>query len=89
MELKINSEIKNPLFNRIEIQAEGEKEITPTTQEIIEFLAKKYSKELENVVVKKIQGYFGINKFEVEALVYETLKDKEKTEPRVKTKEKK
>jgi ribosomal protein S24E len=87
--MKINSaiEIENALFNRKEVEAKVESNITPKNEEALKLVADKYSVPQDNVKIKGIYGSFGSQEFRVLAHVYKTKEDLEKTE--VKTKQEK
>ena len=80
MELKIIREKHNLLFNRKEILAEIDSEITPKIIEVEKILSEKFSKPIENIKTKRIKGKFGSKTFEINANIYDTLEDKERTE---------
>ena len=84
---KIIKEEENPLFKRKEIVIMVKSEITPSSIQAIEFIAKKLSVNAENVKIKKIAGKFGAKEFLVRANVYLSKEDLDKTE--IKPKEKK
>ena len=80
MELKIIREKHNLLFKRKEILAEIDSEITPKIIEVEKILSEKFSKPTENIKTKRVKGKFGSKTFEINANIYDTLEDKEKTE---------
>ncbi len=80
MELQIVSKTENPLFNRTEIEATIEAEITPSHAEVKDLLSKKFSTEYENIKVKTIQGRFGSKIFIVVANIYKSKKEKDRIE---------
>ena len=76
MESKIISQIKNNSLNREEYVLDVSSDKNPSKTDIAESLGK----DAELTVVKKIKGSFGKNKFDVEAVVYNTKVDKDKIE---------
>jgi ribosomal protein S24E len=76
MESKIISDVKNNSLNREEFVLEVVSENNPSKKDIAEVL----KKDVELTVVKQIRGSFGKNKFDVEAVVYNTKVDKDKFE---------
>ena len=56
MGLKILTEKENPFFNRKEIEASIEADITPKKSEAEELISKKFSTNPENVKIKGIKG---------------------------------
>jgi len=86
MEIRVVNEKENLLFNRKEIQAEIIAETTPKKDEVLKILSEKFSKPVENISLKKIQGKFGKNNFLIIANIYNTKEDKESIEPNKKEK---
>jgi len=74
---KILNEKENPLFNRKEIKANVESEISPKKQEIKDLLSEKLSVPKENIKLKKIFGNFGSKIFNIYANIYSSKEDKE------------
>ncbi len=81
---KILEEKENPLFNRKEIQASIESEVTPSNSDIKKLISGKFSTQIENIKIKKILGKFGSKTFEVLANIYASKQDKENIEPKPK-----
>ena len=86
MEFEIIKEKENILFNRKEIQIKLEAQITPSKNEMFEAIAQKFSSQPENISLKGIHGKFGTKEFIVNANIYSSKEDKEKTEPNSKKK---
>jgi ribosomal protein S24E len=84
MGLKILTEKENPFFNRKEIEANIEADITPKKSEAEELISKKFSISPENVKVKGIKGKFGSKDFIITANVYSSKEHKNKTEAKSK-----
>ena len=80
MELKIISEKENALFNRKEIVAEVETEVTPSHTEIKKILSEKFSAPSENIRIQKIEGKFGVKIFTISANIYSSKEDLQKIE---------
>ena len=87
MKIKSAQETENTLFNRKEVEAIVEADITPKMSEALQLISDKYSMPQDNIKVKGVYGKFGSKEFKVIANVYKTKQDKEKTE--VKTKQEK
>lgn len=77
---KIIEEKDNKLFNRKEIRASIEADITPNNTDIEKIISKKFSIQPENIKIKKIKGSFGSNNFIISANIYNSKKDKESIE---------
>jgi ribosomal protein S24E len=84
MELKNIKEIQNPLFNRKEIKATIANEIVPSNDEVSKLLAEKFSVSEDAIKIRNIKGKFGSKVFDVNANVYTSKEELDKTE--VKTK---
>ncbi len=79
--IQIIKEKENPLFNRKEIQASIQAEITPSREEIQKLISEKFSTSIENIKIKKISGKFGSKTFIIIANIYASVKDKDNIEP--------
>lgn len=84
---KIITEKENPLFNRKEIQASVEAEITPSSEDVKTLISEKFSVQAGSIKIKKISGKFGSKVFTIVANIYKSKEDKDKTEPKSKKKE--
>jgi ribosomal protein S24E len=85
-DLNILEQKENKLFNRKEIVAEIEADVTPSNTEVETLVTEKLSAQPESVKIKQILGKFGSHTFKVIANVYDTKEDKERIEPKVKQK---
>jgi len=72
---------ENPLFNRKEIIANVEAEITPSRKEIKKLISEKLSVSIENIKIKNILGQFGSKIFIINANIYASKEDKDNVEP--------
>jgi ribosomal protein S24E len=86
--MKILKEIKNDLLKRKEIQFVIESEKNPGLEGSKKVLIEKIKSPEENIVVKFVKSKFGTQEFLVEAFVYNSKEDKEKVEPKIKSKKK-
>lgn len=77
---KIIDEKENPLFNRKEVRASIEADITPSNADIVKLISEKFSTQPENIKIKKIEGSFGLNNFIIIANIYNSKEDKESIE---------
>ncbi|MEM3113193.1 MAG: hypothetical protein QXI33_02095 [Candidatus Pacearchaeota archaeon] len=74
-------EIKeNALLNRDEIVATLESEKTPSKKEVAEKISGKLKKNINNIIIDKIECNFGTHKFLVKAKIYTDEKSKDKYE---------
>jgi len=79
-ELNIIEEEKNPLFDRKKIEVELEAETTPSREDILILLSKKFSTEKENIKIKSILGKFGSRIFTIKANIYNSKQEKDNLE---------
>jgi ribosomal protein S24E len=87
MEVEISQEKNNELFNRREISGVIKSKVIPKREEVLEFLSKKYSKPVELIKVKGIQGGFGSQEFKMEANIYDSKEEKDAVEIKKKKEE--
>lgn len=80
MDLKIIQEIKNPLFNRKEIQGIIKADFPPSRAEAAKALSEKYSVPSDAIRVLEIKGKFGVKEFNLKATVYSTKEERDKLE---------
>ena len=78
--LNITEEKQNPLFDRKEIKAEIEAEITPNREGVLKMLSEKFSIKQENIKIKSILGKFGSRIFTIQANIYNSKQEKDKME---------
>ena len=78
--INIIEEKQNPLFDRKEIKAEIEAEITPSREDILKMLSEKFSTKQENIKIKSILGKFGSRIFTIQANIYNSKQEKDKME---------
>lgn len=76
MEMKIINETENLLFSRKELRLEIEAEVTPSYVEVEKLISEKFSTNIENIKIDKIEGKFGVQKFLIIAKIYKSKKDK-------------
>jgi ribosomal protein S24E len=88
MEFEIIKEKENPLFKRKEIQISLEAQVTPSKNEMIDLIAKKFSTQSENISMKGIYGKFGSRNFTINANIYSSKEEKDEVESKKKNKEK-
>lgn len=84
MKIQSANETENALFNRKEVEAIVESEVTPKTEEALELISEKYSMPKDNIKIKGVYGKFGTKEFRILAHVYKSKQDKEKIETKTK-----
>jgi ribosomal protein S24E len=85
--MKTVSTFKNELMKRQEIEVLMSAEKNPGFLEAQKKIAQHFKAEEDRVVVKQVKGKFGLKEFDVKAMIYDSVKDKDTLE--VKKKEKK
>lgn len=81
MELNIIKKEERPLLQAEDVLSELSYEgTTPSRKELAQEIAKKTKSNLEQVVVRKIQGVFGHRKASVQATIYQNKEILEKVE---------
>ncbi|MBU2503944.1 MAG: hypothetical protein KJ879_02735, partial [Nanoarchaeota archaeon] len=80
MELKITTEKENALFGRKEVAGTIESEITPSRVDTLKALSEKFKVLEGNIKIKGINGKFGSKTFQIEANIYSSEEEKDKTE---------
>ncbi|MFH1585609.1 MAG: hypothetical protein ABIB79_02495 [archaeon] len=81
---KLVDDRQNPLFNRREIKASVDNDVTPNYDEVGKLIAKKLDTKVEKIKVKNVLGKFGSNTFTLVANIYESEKEKNQNEPMTK-----
>jgi len=76
--MDIKSDIRNELFKRNEIEAEIEAEKNPSFDEVRKMISESTKKPEEAIDAYGVKGSFGINKFTINAYVYDSKEDLEK-----------
>ena len=77
LELKNIQENKNPLFNRKEVKADVETDITPNRGEVLIALSKKFSCSEDVINLIRIDSNFGTKIFTIVADIYGSKEAKE------------
>ncbi|MDP3986675.1 MAG: hypothetical protein Q8P81_00425 [Nanoarchaeota archaeon] len=88
MDIKIIEEKENALFDRREISGNIEAISVPSRQEVTVILSKKFNSPEENIKIKKIEGKFGSQTFNVKANIYSSKENKDSLEIKKKKDEK-
>lgn len=84
MDFNVVVENENVLFKRKEIEGIVKSSVCPSREEVLNFLAEKYSVEKDTIEVETIMGKFGSHEFVIVAEIYNSKEDREATE--IKTK---
>ena len=82
-------DFRNNLLKRKELLFSVEAASNPGFQKMLEQCASYFKVEADKVVVKKVWSNFESREFFIEAFIYDSVKDKEKTEPKLKPKKEK
>lgn len=84
--MEILTENKNELLKRKEIIASLPSDSNPGFENSKQHISDKFKAQLENIAIKSVRNNFGTNNFLIEAFIYESVKDKERIEPKAKAK---
>lgn len=84
--MKIIEDKQNLLLKRREVKVIVEADKNPTMQEAGKLILEHFKTIEENIAIKQIKGKFGRKTFLIAANVYNSKEDKEKIEPKPKTK---
>ncbi len=84
MKQKIIEQKQNILFNRKEVVIEIEANTNPSFSESEKIISETFKTEPETFKIKKIQGRFGSNIFQISANIYDSKKEKDGIERKTK-----
>jgi len=82
--MNITRDFKNNLLKRREVFAVVENNVNPGFEKVREKIASHFEVDKDLVIVKNLKSKFGSHLFEINALIYDSLQDKEMIEPRPK-----
>lgn len=77
---------KNELLKRREVSVVVRADGNPGFSEAKENLASHFKEELDKIVVNNVYSKFGSKSFFIDALIYDSVSDKERIEPKKKEK---
>jgi small subunit ribosomal protein S24e len=84
--MNIIKDFDNRLLNRREIKAVFQMPSNPGFAKAGEMIASQFKANSETIIVKTLKSKFGRDTFLIDALIYDSLKDMEKFEPKKKVK---
>ena len=84
--MKVENDFRNMLLKRRELKFIVDSNSNPGFKQVVEIISKEFNVSEENIAAKGIKGSFGMNKFLVEAFIYDSKEDKDKIEPKPKVK---
>jgi ribosomal protein S24E len=79
---------RNDLLKRNEVKVVVTADKNPGLVNAVKMIAEQLKTKEENVVVKELKSKFGRDSFLIDAFVYDSKADREKTEPKKKEKKK-
>ena len=79
-------EFRNDLLKRKEVLVSFEADKNPGFEASEKMVVDQMKFDADKVAVRSVKSHFGSNEFVVEAFVYDTAKDREMIEPKVKPK---
>ena len=86
--MEIKKQFKNSLLGREEIEFLIKENVAPSKEDLKKKLAEKFKKPENSIVIKTIYGNFGKREFLVNVFIYDSEEQKNKIEPKIKSKEK-
>lgn len=86
--MKVLHEKNNSLLKRKEVLVESDYEANPGFEKAGNDLAQHFKTENDVVVVRKVGSSYGSEQFVIEAMIYNSVKDKNDIEPKKKEKKK-
>jgi len=87
--MKIISDFKNDLLKRREVKIVIDADSNPGSDRACKEIAEGFKASEDVIVVKGLKSKFGRDTFLIDALIYDSVDDKVRIEPKIKTKEKK
>lgn len=84
--MKTIKEFKNDLLKRKELLVSFEADKNPGFESSKQMIVEKMKVDADKIAVKSVRSHFGSREFTVEAFVYDSAKDREIIEPKVKPK---
>lgn len=84
--MKIIADKDNPILNRKEVKVIVEANKNPSFEEAAKLLTQQFKANEKAIAIKGVWGKFGRNTFLIQANIYKTEEDKNKTEPKSKKK---
>ena len=84
--MNILKDTKNDLLKRRELKLVINAGKNPGFAESLKTIAEKFKANEENIVVREVKSKFGRDTFLIDAYIYDTVQDKERTEPKKKVK---
>ena len=79
-------DLQNKLLNRREVQIVIGSASNPGFDGAKKIIGDTFKVKDEMIVVKKVKGKFGRDTFLVDALIYDSVKEKDRIEPKIKVK---
>lgn len=86
--MNVLNDFRNELLKRKEIEIVLTAEKNPGMKDAAKDIAAKFKVGEEVVVVKAVRSRFGRDSFTIEAMIYDSVEDKNKFEPKKKEKKK-
>ncbi len=86
--MNVIKDFNNELLKRREVKAIVNAEQNPGMQNAVKMLAEQFKTDENTIVLNTLKSKFGRDTFLIDALIYNSLSDKERVEPRKKEKKK-
>ena len=84
--MNITKDFKNALLKRREVELVLTAEKNPGMQDAAKNIAENFKVNEDSIVVKAVRRRFGRDSFSIEAMIYDSVEDKNKVEPKKKEK---
>jgi ribosomal protein S24E len=84
--MKVINNFKNSLLKRKELKVAVESESNPSFPSSTKRIAEEFGASEDLIVIKGIRGQFGRKNFLIDAMIYDSVADKERIEPKKKEK---
>ena len=84
--MKVIKDFRNDLLKRREVKLVENLGKNPGFADSAKMIAGHFKAKDENIVVKEVKSKFGRDTFLIDALIYDSVDDKEKIEPKKKVK---
>jgi len=79
-------DLRNELLKRREVKLIIRENKNPGFANALKIITEQFNAKEENIVVKEVKSKFGKDTFLIDAFIYDSVADKERIEPKKKTK---
>jgi len=79
-------DLRNELLKRREVKLIVKENKNPGFANALKIIAEQFNAKEENIAVKEVKSKFGRDTFLIDAFIYDSIEDKNRIEPKKKTK---